>query len=306
MRLTHGLGTLLCRCSPLVATVAVAACSEDATGPRPVPTAIAIATGANQAGTVGQPLDTALTVFVTDKFGDPVPGVLVRFAVGSRSGSLAPFAQTTSPSGHAHSTWSLPTVAGVYQATATAASLDSLTFHALAVPAAPATLGLVAGDSQVALAATAPDSAVTVVVRDGYGNPVTGVNVTFQPGDKSGTALPSVTRSDSAGRAYAFWTLGDEAGLQALVVRVDSLRPLRVYARALAHPPVPEIGMVAPLNPELTGGDVFSPEASPSTVQRRAGRATSARRCWQNALGAIVLLPDTAGGRGCEVDSVIF
>jgi hypothetical protein len=306
MRLTHGLGALLCRCSPLLATVTVAACSEDATGPRPVPTAISIATGAEQAGTVGQPLDTALTVFVTDKFGDPVPGVLVRFAVPSRSGSLAPLAQTTSPSGHAHTTWSLPTAAGAYQASARAAGLDSVTFHATAVPAAPATLALVAGDSQVALAAATVDSAVSVIVRDGYGNPVAGVSVTFQPGAESGVAVPSVTRSDSTGRAHTIWTLGDATGLQALVVRVDSLRPLRIYARALGLPATAEVGMLGALDAEALGADASSFEPSAITARRRLERAAPERRCWQNALGTIALLPDTAGRRGCEMDPVVF
>jgi hypothetical protein len=289
-----------------MATAAVVACSEDATGPRPVPTAISIATGADQAGTVGQPLDTALTVFVTDKFGDPVPGVLVRFAVPARSGSLAPLAQTTSPSGHAHTTWSRPRGSGGYQASATAAGLDSVTFHALAVPAAPATLSLIAGDSQVALAATSVDSAVAVIVRDGYGNPVAGVHVTFQPGAESGTAMPSSTRSDSTGRAHTIWTLGDGAGLQALVVRVDSLRPIRVFARALGSPAIPETGMLAALDAEPSGADAISSEPSALPAQRRLERAAPERRCWQNALGTLALLPDTAGRRGCEMDSVAF
>jgi hypothetical protein len=255
---------------------------------------------------VGQPLDTALTVFVTDKFGDPVPGVLVRFAVPSRSGGLAPLAQTTSPSGHAHTTWSLPTAAGAYQASAKAAGLDSVTFHAKAVPAAPATLALVAGDSQVALAAATVDTAVSVIVRDGYGNPVAGVNVTFQPGAESGTAVPLVTRSDSTGQARTIWTLGDAAGLQALLVRVDSLRPIRVIARSLGRPAISEVGMLAALDAEVTGADAFGSEPSAAAAQRRLERAAPERRCWQNALGTIALLPDPAGRGGCEVDSVVF
>jgi hypothetical protein len=305
MRLTHGLGALLSRWSPLVAA-AVLACGEDATGPRPVPTDIAVATGAHQSGTVGQPLDTALTVFVTDKFGDPVPGVLVRFSVPPRNGSLAPLAQTTSPSGHAHTTWSLPTVAGAYRATATAAGLDSVAFLAVAGPSAPATLALVAGDSQVALAATATDSAVTVVVRDGYGNPVAGVAVNFEPAVESGTAVPSSTRSDSTGRARTIWTLGETAGRQALVVRVDSLRPLTVHARALGHPAISEIGFLAAPAAGPGGQEAAPIELTASLNMRRPERIGRERRCWLNALGAIALRPDTAGGRGCDTDSIPF
>lgn len=314
MHLSRGFRTGLRRWAPVWASVTFVACSEDAIGPRPVPTAIAIVSGASQTGTVGQPLDTALTVFVTDKFGDPVPGVLVRFA--ARSGSLAPVTETTSPNGHAHTTWSLPTAAGEYRATATAAGLDSLTFHALAAPGAPATVTLVAGDSQVALAATAPDSAVTVLVQDGYGNSVGGVRVTFTPMARSGAAIPAAARSDSTGRARSVWTLGTEAGLQGLTVRVDSLRALRVYARALYHPAISQLGMADPPNGESWGGDAVLAEQRGSIAPIAGRYATPDRRCWQNALGTIELSLDTAtsgwsqgtaaGAGSCDGDALIF
>ncbi|HEY7681542.1 MAG TPA: hypothetical protein VH879_02765 [Gemmatimonadales bacterium] len=294
MRLVWCLGSALRSRAVLGVALALGACSEDVTGPRPVPTSMSLAAGNDQQGTVGQPLDTALTVFVADKFGDPVPGVLVRFALSGRSGSLTPLAQTTSPSGHAHSTWSLPTSAGAYFATATAAGLDSLTFRATALPAAPATLTLVAGDSQVALEATAPDSAVTVLVEDGFGNPVRGVNVSFTPLEGSGIATPEAVRSDSAGLARTVWTLGAQAGVHALIAKVDSLPVLRIHARALHQPPTSEIGMAtgygAGLPPEeavITGPGAAVPLDHP--VYRSATLP-----CWQNALGSVELLPDTA------------
>lgn len=292
MRLNRGFLTGLRRWVPMWASVALVACSEDATGPRPVPTAIAIVTGADQTGTVGQALDTALTVFVTDKFGDPVPGVLVRFS--ARSGSLAPVAETTSPSGQAHTTWSLPTLAGEYRATATAAGLDSLIFRGLAVPAAPATISVVAGDSSTAPVANAADSTVTVVVQDGYGNPVGGVKVSFTPMARSGATAPTVTRSDSSGRARTVWTLGTEAELQGLTVRVDSLRALRVYSRALYRPAIPGPGLADAPNRESWGGDAVVAEQSGSTSPLPVRHSAPAIRCWQNALGIIELALDTA------------
>ena len=202
----------LARRALICGTAALLACSEESTGPRPVPTAITIAAGAAQKGTVGQALDSALAVFVTDKFGDPVPGVLVRFAVPSGHGDLVPVAQTTGPGGHASARWSMPTAVGSYRAYATASGLDSLVFQATAVPASPALLTVVGGDLQTGVAETAVDSAIVVLVQDGYGNPVSGANVSFVPAPGAGMATPAAARTDSLGRARTVWTLGTKRG----------------------------------------------------------------------------------------------
>jgi hypothetical protein len=272
-------------------TALILGCSEDATGPRPVPTAITVAAGGSQRGTVGQPLDTALTVFVTDKFGDPVPGVLVRFAVPRGAGTLEPLTQTTGPSGHAQSAWSLPTAAGTYTAVAAAAGLDSLTFRAQAVPAAPASLVLIEGDSQVASAAAALDHPVVVVVRDGYGNPVSGASVGFSVATGSGAVEPPAAKSDSVGRAETMWTLGADPGPQALVVKVDSLRPLRVRAKALSRPLSPLLGVTGFMGMGLGGSDPPVP-GSVASGGRTLAAPTPLLRCWQNALGTTLVSSD--------------
>jgi len=256
-------------------------------------------------------------VFVTDKFGDPVPGVLVRFAVPGGHGAVVPVAQTTGPGGHASARWSLPTAVGTYRAYATASGLDSLTFQATAVPAAPALLTLIAGDSQTALAETAVDSAVVVLVQDGYGNPVSGASVSFLPAAGSGTANPATARTDSLGHARTAWTLGGRRDGLALTVRLDSLHQIRVRARAL-HPPTLNMG----------GSPDYSGAGSWAGGQWSGGPASSRSAyvsplplpelsCWHNALGPIPIQgPDAADGAtleaadlgvpGCWGDSVAF
>jgi hypothetical protein len=283
MRIGTGVSHCWRWCSALV-TAGLLGCSEDAIGPRPVPTAITIAAGEFQTGTVGLPLDTALTVFVTDKFGDPVPGVLVRFEASRGSGRLETLTQTTGPNGHAQSTWSLPTSAGTYTAIAAAAGLDSLTFRATALPAAPASLTLVEGDSQVAVAATALSRPVVVIVHDGYGNPVYGANVTFQVASGAGTVVPEAVRSDTIGRANATWTLGTEPGLQALAARVDSLRPLRIHAKALGRPTAALLGVTGFMGMGMGGGDPAMPESG-AEAPRSLSNPSLSLGCWRNALG---------------------
>ncbi len=294
----------------LLGTLLAVGCSEEATGPRPVPAAVVMVGGEEQVGTVGRPLDSTLTVLVTDKFGEPVPGVLVRFATSGKAGSLAPITQTTGPEGRASARWTLPTVTGVHAATARVSGLDSLVFHAVAAPAAPASLSLLSGDLQTAATAGALATAVVVLIRDGYGNPVGGAPVSFVPTAGGGSAEPAATLSDSVGHARTSWTLGEEPGEHALIVHVDTLPDLRVRAHALTRLMSPGYGVPIYYD-EASLSD--SGAAGSGGVARTSGRAIGsipALECWQNALGSVSLVPgqrtgedlplQAPGAAGCE------
>ena len=285
------------RCGLICGTAALLGCSEESVGPRPVPTAIAVAAGAVQKGTVGQALDSAIAVFVTDKFGDPVPGVLVRFSVPAGHGGVMPVAQTTGPGGHASARWSLPTAAGTYRAYATASGLDSIMFQATAVPAPPALLKVVTGDLQTALAGTAVDSAVVVLVQDGYGNAVSGATVSFLTEAGAGTASPAMARTDSLGYARTVWTLGSRGDGLALTVRLDSLHQIRVRARALHSP---ALNLAVSQEYSATGswaGGQWSgrPDGNPSAYASH--RPLPDLDCWHNAMGPVLIFkPDVTDG----------
>ncbi len=279
-----------------------AGCGEDATGPRPVPAAVVVVGGEGQLGTVGQTLDTALTVQVTDKFGEPVPGALVRFSVGARSGSLTPITQTTGPGGHAAARWTLPKSAGVLRAIARVSGLDSLIFHAVARPASPASLALVSGDLQSAATQGALPETVVVEVRDGYGNPVAGTPVSFLPTAGSGIAEPSAARADSGGLALTRWTLGEAPGVHALIVRVDTLPTLRVRAHALFRVTSPAYGVTL-YSGGMVGDDGLPAQSgSDARPSPQAPAPLSALPCWRNALGSASLLAD-AGSSGGRVEA---
>lgn len=267
----------------------VVGCNEDATGPRPIPVAMIAVAGEGQAGIVGRALDTALTVFITDKFGLPVPGVLVRFAASKHAGTLTPLTQTTGPEGHATAHWLLPTASGVHAATVRVSGLDSLVFHAVARPAPPATVSLLSGDLQSAATAGALASAVVVLVRDDYGNPVGGAPVAFVPAAGSGVVDPGSALSDSAGRAEARWTLGEEPGLHELIVHVDSLPELKVRAHALVR--LTSFGYGATYYYGGAGwrGDAEGLPLPATSFRLRDARPTLSLGCWRNALGSAPL-----------------
>ncbi len=297
MRMPAGPLLTLRYASALVGALAALGCSEEATGPRPVPVGIVIASTPAQQGTVGQALDSLITAFVYDKFGDPVPGVLVRFTVPAGNGSVAPVARTTGPDGHASAAWRLPTRTGSYQAHAAAAGFDSITFMAAAHAGPPASLTAVTGDAQSGPAGSATDSAVVVLVRDAYGNPVRGATALFATREGSGQVEPARAETDSLGQARAVWTLGADGGVHALVVRVDSLPPLRLRATAL--PTVPQAGLFAV---RMTWAELAGParEGDGEVSGGRIAVPPAPRRslaCWRNALGEIALEP---GAEGCE------
>ncbi len=216
----------------LLGGLAAAGCGQDSTGPRPVASAMRILGGTTQSGTVSQPLDTALTVQLVDKFGEPVRGVLVRFSAPNGNGTLSPVTITTGPEGQAQSIWTLPPVGGTYHAYAVAAGVDSVSFTASAVPSHPATIDLVRGDSQSQLVGQRLDSVVEVRVRDSFGNPVPGVVVHFAAISGQGTPGTSTATTSSLGLASTTWSLGSSAGLMALTVTVDTLPPVSFHATA--------------------------------------------------------------------------
>ncbi len=228
----------------LLGVVAALGCSEAATGPRSVPAAVAITAGAAQQGTVGHPLDTALAVVVTDKFGDPVPGVLVHFAAAAGQGSLSPLTTTTGPDGQAQSAWTLPTQGGTYHASATVAGLDSVSFSATAVASQPVTVELVRGDSQAQLVGQRLDSLLEVRVVDGFGNPVRGAAVSFSLPPGQGAVIPSTGATDGLGLARATWILGASAGPLSLTATVDTLPPVTFHAMAYyVTPPATQLAL---------------------------------------------------------------
>lgn len=273
------LGTLLC----------LVACNEEPVGPRPVPTTVMIVAGEGQRGVVGQALDTALSVLITDKFGDPVPGVLVRFAAPPGGGEFVPVTQTTGPGGQARSIWTLPLKAGARTATVLAGGLDPLEFHAVAAPGPPASLMFVSTDSGRSSPTPPGDSLIAVVVRDAYGNAVPGASVTFSVLSGAGSVDPESRETDTTGQARATWSLGTEAGPQTLGVGIDTLHPIHLQARAR----VPAMTFRAMSNFSAAQALVDGGSASALPSGAEAGQLWSrpqpALACWINALGPVPL-----------------
>ncbi len=193
----------------------------NATGIAGSATTIALNLGNNQSATVNTAVATAPSVKVTDASGNAVAGTLVTFAVTSGGGAVNPVtAVATNASGIAAVTsWTLGTLAGsnTLSATATGLTGSPVVFTATGTAGAAATLTKAAGDNQTAGVGSAVAIAPQVLVVDAFGNPKSGVSVTFAPQAGSGSVTGGTTTTNTSGLAtVGSWTLGATAGSNSL------------------------------------------------------------------------------------------
>ncbi len=212
----------------------------------------AIHSGNDQTGIVDTEAPEPLTIRITDKFGNPVPGFPVTFsslADGLVNGQESATIQTNT-SGLASITYTLGKIAGDQHIEALCPGLtparQEFVIHALA--AYPTKISEVSGNFQTgATNTTLPDSLV-VRVTDRYGNTVPEhpviFTVTSKPGTLSGTKSQTV-QTDKFGLSRVLLTLGDELGESNHIVEASSANnnsplknsPITFYASARVGTP---------------------------------------------------------------------
>jgi adhesin/invasin len=189
---------------------------------------LALNAGNGQSATVNALVPTRPSVRAADQFGNPVAGVPVVFAVASGGGAISGANPVTNTSGLATvGGWRLGTVSGANTLTATAGGLTGspVGFAATGLAAAASQIAAFAGDAQSADVNAALPIAPQARVSDPFGNPVTGVAVTFAvtPGGGS-LAGPGGVTTDAAGIATSpVWTLGTAAGSNGLIASAAGL-----------------------------------------------------------------------------------
>lgn len=149
-----------------------------------------------------------LTARVLDAGGAGIAGVAVAWS--SAAGSVTALDAVTDATGTATADWMVGTVPGTRQASAVAAGLAAVPFTAAVVagPASPATSIITVANSTL-LADGAASTAVTVQLRDAWGNPHTtgGTHVTISATggtlSAGGASGASVTASDLGNGSYS-------------------------------------------------------------------------------------------------------
>jgi len=199
----------------------------NATGVAGAAAKIAINAGNSQTATVGTAVAISPSVIVKDANDNVVSGVSITFVVATGGGSGTGLTTTTNASGIATvGSWTLGNTAGSNTMTVTKGGLTGspITFSATGVAGAATQIAINAGNNQTATVGTAVATAPSVTVNDAFGNPVSGVTVTFAVGSGGGSATGLITNTNSSGIAtVGSWTLGTIAGANTLTATSTGL-----------------------------------------------------------------------------------
>ena len=194
--------------------------------------------GDGQTDTVAATLGTVYTVRVTDGNGNGVQGVTVAWSVPAGTGSITPAAPQTDGNGFSTATRKLGTVAGTDSATAAVGGLvgSPVVFTAAANAGHPATLSLNAGNGQYATVDSNVAIAPSVAVRDGFGNGVSGVGITYAVAANNGTIGGATPTTNGSGIAtLGFWTMSSARRTDTLTATPTSISLSGSPVRFTAH-----------------------------------------------------------------------
>ena len=208
------------------------------------PATVVIAAGDGQSAAVATSVATRPAVLVRDAGGTPVAGVAVTFAVASGGGSVDGGDATTGADGVAAvGAWTLGGTLGSNTLTATvqadAVSGNPVTFTATATPGAPSRdrSTVSAAPGNIAASSGSVASAITVIVRDSRGNPLTGQSVSLSA-TGSGVTLTQPGATDASGATSARFS-ATGAGDHVITAETGGVTVGTTTVRVTAGPVVP-------------------------------------------------------------------
>lgn len=202
-----------------------------------VPRRLDIVAGGDQVGSVASTLGEAMTVRVSDAFGNPVARAPVQFSVQS-GGTVEPNPVSTDASGLARASWSLGPIAG-RQSMEVRSDSASAVIEATALPGPLARLERL---GQVTRRVNAGDTLrIRLRATDDHGNGVARAIVAFTVTEGGGDVSPSRLETGEDGVAEARLITGRVAGRNTLKVVVSEVHDitqtieLRTFAGAPAR-----------------------------------------------------------------------
>ncbi len=234
------------------------------------PANVSVVSGDGQTGTILEPLPDSLVVQVTDRFGNPVPGVEVTWAAEG-GGDVQPATAITGNDGRAATQRILGSQPGSYGTTALVTLLpeDVASFTNTAVAAK---LVLVTQPGATATSGAVIDPQPVLQLQDAAGNPAArpGVSVTVQIASGEGTLRGTTTQTSDATGQVAFTDIAivGSPGARTLIFAASG------YAPAISTPV--SLGVGAPASVAPAAGDAQSAPAgtavpvAPAVVVRDA------------------------------------
>jgi CARDB/Bacterial pre-peptidase C-terminal domain/Leishmanolysin/Bacterial Ig-like domain (group 2) len=226
--------------------------------------------GDAQVGPIERALPDSLVVTVVDEFGNGVPGQTVTFAVTGGGGQVDPATVVTDAGGVARTIWTMGSVVGAAQASASVAGISSVIFTATASEALPAAPDLI--PNGITLTPFNPTSLQTVEV---------------------------VVRVANQG------DLATPGGFQADLL-VDGVRVATASGSALAIGATTEVSFTA--GPLATGTHIFKVVVDPASAVTESDETnnTAQRSTTVQAATAVVAGSPIAGIAGAEGVEMLF
>jgi adhesin/invasin len=229
---------------------------------------IFVTSGDSQAGVVGSDLGQPLVATVTDRYGNPVSGVLATWTpVGG--GSVSPTTTLSDLNGQVAVRRTLGPLPGDQQTIVASAGLNGspIVFVQTSSPGPPASLIAESGDNQSGLPGQQLANPLVVHLVDAMGNGIAGRAVTWPVATGGGTITPTSGATDVTGHASATWTLGPLAGPN---IVIPSSAGLTTTFTAISTPTQPTaISAISPTQLTGTAGGSASPPPSVRVTDAR-------------------------------------
>lgn len=190
---------------------ALGACGDKKLGPS-VPASVNIVSGDSQTLLAGNRASIPLVASILNNDGSPLPNVPVRWSVSSGGGSLETVVGTTDANGKSSTIYRSPALVGTATVTASAAQ-QSRQFTVLIIADTTGSLFAYGGSGAAALVGV--PLTLTARATDRFGNPMSGVAVTWS--SSSGQLQVTGGTTDSTGKTTNVITVGPDTGSVSIV-----------------------------------------------------------------------------------------
>jgi hypothetical protein len=222
----------------LIVAGSVFGCAGDTSIVDPRGVTIRAQSGDAQIGFPGVKLPVPISVAVTDRNGQALPGVVVQFSVTGGGGQLAPYSAGTDANGVASTTWTLGTSAETQSASAKVSNSPEI--HAeFSATAKPPIMSIVSGNNQSGPAGLPLAKPLVIKVSRYDGSPVSDAAVSWV---SNGQAISSNSRTDALGLASIPWTLAKTIGAQTVTATLTNIAVPGVSFSATAGLPIVMLG----------------------------------------------------------------
>lgn len=188
------------------------------------PTTLARVSGNLQSATVTTTLASPLVAVVKDRYQNVVPGASVSFTDNGAGGAFSTNPVTTNAKGQAIISYTASTKAGTVTITATTTGVPALKFTETIRAGLPASIAVAGGNNQSAPPSTQLSQPLTVLVKDQYGNPVSGSAVNFSDGGAGGSFSANPANTAANGTASTFYTAPATTGAITINATVNGVQ----------------------------------------------------------------------------------